>query len=104
MAVERLISTLTTVTTHGGDIIIFTKYYEDSNINTIFASILDAQTIQDQTPGIECELLIQMRNYPDQIDFTIDDHGNLIVLSTTGDVDNYSINENGELAWTGEVN
>jgi len=41
-----------------------------------------------------------MKNHPQQIDYVLNTQGQLVVLSSTGDVDNYSINENGELIYT----
>jgi hypothetical protein len=100
MSEIKQIPTVTSVTTQNVDIVIHTRYLEDGLPNTIFAQILQQPTVQDNTLGIEGELLIQMKNHPQQIDYVLNTQGQLVVLSSTGDVDNYSINENGELIYT----
>lgn len=100
MSEIKQIPTVTSVSTQGVEIIIHTRYLEDELPNTIQAQILQSPKNQDNTSGIEGELMIQMKNFPNSINYTINNLGELIVLSSTGDVDNYSINENGELVYT----
>jgi hypothetical protein len=86
--------------TNGEEISITSRYQEDSLPNTLAADISIIVGSQDTTNFIEGELIIRMKNYPSQINYTLDSNGNLIVVSSTGDASNYSINGNGELIWT----
>lgn len=104
MPETKQIPTITTLTTQGSDIVIFTRFFETGLLpNTINGFISSSVSSQDGTFFIENELLIQMQNFPEKINYTVNDQGELIVLSTTGDVDNYTINGNGDLIWSGET-
>ena len=93
------IPTTTTLTVNGNSISIFTFYNPTVLPNTIKAFISNSVGNDNATPFIENELLIQMINYPQDIDYIIDNDGNLIVLDDTGDTDSYSIDSNGNLLW-----
>lgn len=102
MPETALINTLTELTVTGSSISIKTFYDEDLLPDTILASIPDSVGIQDGIVYSEGDLLIQMKNHPEQIDYYIDGSGNLILLTSEGDASNYSINANGELIYTTE--
>lgn len=48
---------------------------------------------------LEGELIITMKNHPTEVYYAINNFGELVVYTTTGDASNYSINGNGELVW-----
>ena len=101
MAVEeKQIPTITTVTSQNSEVIIHTRYVEDELPNTIMAEILELPLTQNGVSGINGELMIEMINYSDKINYIIDNMGNLVVLTSTGDSNNYSIDNNGELVYT----
>ena len=101
MSEIAIIPTVTELTiTNGEEISITARYQEDSLPNTVGAQIMGIVGNQDSIAFIEGELIIRMKNHPGSIFYVIDDSGNLIVTTTTGDSANYSINGNGELIWT----
>jgi hypothetical protein len=101
MAETRVIPTVTSALTSGVNVSIKTSYQEpDSLPDTIEARITSAVGIQDGTLFEQGELLIQMKNSPQNIDYMLDGDGNLILLISTGDENNYSIDSNGDLIYT----
>ena len=97
----KQISTQTRLTVSGSNIEIFTYYKEDELPNTILARISEEVGNQDMVPYVEGELLIQMSNYPGDIDFMLDGNGNLIVITNSGDANNYALNPlTGQLEYT----
>lgn len=96
-----IISTFTSVLINNSNIQIKTEYLEEGLLpDTIEARITENVGIQDQTSFIEGELLIKMKNSPENIFYFIDNNGNLILNCTTGDQDNYSIDSDGNLIYS----
>lgn len=85
-----------------GDAISIRTYYDTSEVDTdtIEAFISDVVQIIDGVPIIEGELCIRMEDsaYPSDIDYTINEDGELIV--TSDNADNYSIDSAGDLIYT----
>lgn len=102
MAEERQIPIITSVRTEGNSIFIKSEYFNNILPNTILALIGEDSNNIDSISYIEGELVIRMKNYPENIDYYINQNGELIVLSNTGDSDNYFINVDGELMWEGD--
>lgn len=104
MPETKVITSSTVTSIVGSDISIITSYREvaDTNIlpDTISAFIGDKVATFDGTSYIEGELIIQMKNNPLQIDYSIDANGNLVVISNQGDENKYSIDSNGNLIYT----
>jgi len=102
MPETKTISSQTTTTIKGDDITILTKFVQAGNVlpNTLDAFISNEVSSQEGVSYEENQLLIQMKNYPTQIDYTIDDDGSLIVFSNQGDVNKYSIDSEGNLIYT----
>lgn len=98
MPETKVITSSTVTSIVGSDISIITSYREatDTNIlpDTISAFIGDKVATFDGTNYKEGELIIQMKNNPTQIDYSIDANGNLIVFSNQGDENKYSIDNN----------
>lgn len=106
MAEEKIIPIITSTRTEEDGTILFIKsaYFSDLLPNTIQALIASMVGELDGTSYIEGELILQVKNYPDAINYSINSDGELIVMSATGDVNNYSINDNQELIWEGDDN
>ena len=98
MPETKVITSSTVTSIVGSDISIITSYREvtDTNIlpDTISAFIGDKVATFDGISYIEGELIIQMKNNPLQIDYSIDANGNLVVFSNQGDENKYSIDSN----------
>lgn len=56
--------------------------------------------LHNGTPYGLGDLLLIMNNYPNLIDFSLTDEGELIVLSPFGDANSYSIDSNGDLIYS----
>ena len=106
MAETKVISSLTITSVIGNDITIITSYQPDgggeTNIlpDTILAFLAEIAATYGGVGYIEGELIIEMKNYPLQINFSIDNDGNLIISSTEGDLNKYSIDSEGNLIYT----
>lgn len=99
MAAElKLIKTVTTFNAFGNLIEIFTKYNPDELPNVIAAFFTNTVGVDNDVPHVENELLIQMNNYPSDIDFVINPNGELIVVAP--DAAQYSVDSNGDLIYT----
>ncbi len=100
MSEIKTIPTTTDIIIYEDSIFINTVYREESELpNTINTILSEIVGIIDGVPYIEGELVIQMKNYPSDINYILDGQGNLIVFVSTEDLDYYSINENGDLVW-----
>ena len=96
-----LIPTQTIVNSAQPDVNIFTFYSEAGLPNTIQAILEDSVGFSNGTAYIEGELIIAMINYPTDIDYTINNNGELVVFTpNVGDADQYEIDLNGELTYT----
>lgn len=105
MPEQKVIPSSTVTSIVGTDITILTRYREESDVNilpdTILAFITNQTASYDGVSHVEGELIIEMKNNPLQIDYSIDSDGNLIVFSNQGDESNYSIdNQTGQLVYT----
>jgi hypothetical protein len=102
MAAEtKIIPTITSLTVSGNDIEIRTEYLDITTLpDTLSADITEVVGMQDNTPYIEGELIIKMKNSPPNISYLIDNNGDLILIDITGDTANYSVDSNGELIYT----
>lgn len=101
MPETKQIPTQTTVLVQGQQVTINTFYVEDTLPNTIFAQITENVGQQDTVQFTEGDLVIQMKNHPEKIFYSINSSGELIVFTNTGDASNYSIDNNGNLTWEG---
>lgn len=84
------------------------KVYYDPNKyeglpDTILAFIAEQDGAISSKTFKENELIIIVKNFPQNINFTIDNKGNLILFVTTGDGSRYSINDMGELEYLREI-
>mgnify|MGYP003402434062 FL=1 len=95
----KIIPTATTVTIIGDGITIKT-YYIDDLPDTLAAKITEIVASDNGIAYIEGELMIEMINYLSRIDYYIDGSGNLILQNNTGDTENYSVDNNGDLIYT----
>ena len=103
MPETKIIPSLTNTTIIGSDISIVTQYQqqgENELPDTILAFIGEQLASFDGVSYKEGELMIQMKNYPTQIDYSINGNGDIVVFSNQGDVDKYSVNGNGDLIYT----
>lgn len=66
--------------------------------NTLQAQITEVQGVIGATVFQEGELLLTLKNHPQQINYKIDKES-LILFTTTGDASQYRINEQGELLY-----
>lgn len=102
----KTIPTVTTLSVTGSSISILTRYIEDacSVPWILYAFVGENVGSYNNVPYIEGELVVEFscNKYSQNIDAWIDGNGDLIVKSTGGDVDNYSIDDNGELIWSDE--
>lgn len=74
-----------------------------NQFNNGLPNILSALWAQDagqrnETSYIENHLLVDMKNFPSDIDVSINDKGELIIIGE--DADQYSLNTNGDLIYT----
>lgn len=97
MPETKLVPSVTTLTVIDSVIEILTEFF-DGLCNTISAFLSDEVSNQDGVPYIEGELIIKMVNFPDQIDYDINNQGELTV--TSPDANDYSIDNNGDLICT----
>lgn len=86
MPETKQLSTQTSVIIDGSDISIHTFYNED------LPDIIEGELKE----GL---LLVAMKNYPTNIDCFINNEGELVVFSNQNDVEQYSLNEDGELIY-----
>lgn len=101
MSESKQIPVVTTKTVTGSSITIFTYYdaTQEELPNILAARIMSAVGSQNGTSYKEGELIVDMKNYPSNIDSFVDVDGNLIVTGDTGDINSYSIDSNGDLKW-----
>lgn len=101
MAEQRIIPTRTTINISGLDIDIFNEYFELDLPYTIQSRISEGVGSQEGTSYIEGELLIKMIDefFPTEIDYFLNEDGTLTVKSESGDVNQYSIDEEGFLIY-----
>lgn len=99
MAETKVIDTTTILSVIGSAITIRSEYLNELP-DTISVQIADEVGIQDGVSYIEGEGLIQMKNSPENISYILNNNGELILLTSTGDESNYSINGNGDLIYT----
>ena len=96
MAETKVLETRTSVSVIG-DVISIRAYYDTSEVSsdTIEAFISESVQVREGVPLIEGELAII---YENDVDYEIDDDGNLIVNDT--DASQYSIDSAGDLIYS----
>ena len=103
MAEERLIFTTTLTSVDGTDIDIFTFYdpSADKLPNTLLGEIPEAVGQKEGVNFVEGELVLTLKNYPDNIYYEVNAKGELIVYTpTVNDASQYSIdNPTGQLQY-----
>lgn len=97
MSEVKKIETKTIVETLN-NLISITAIFDQSGSDVLSTFISESVQVVNTIPFIEGELGISMNNYPNEIDFEIDQDGNLIVIAE--DAEKYSIDENGDLIYT----
>lgn len=100
MPESKNIPNTTTFSKIGTSINIFTEYLDTSLPNIIKAFIAQIIGNQDGVPYQEGELVIQGKNAPVEIDYTINDNGELIIIGDSCELKGYSIVD-GDLIYTG---
>lgn len=99
MSETKIIDTQTLVTIVGNAISIKAYYETGVSIgNTLLAFISEIVQIVDDVDFVEGDLGIVMENWPQSIDYDIDEDGNLIVFAE--DASHYSISDDGYLIYT----
>lgn len=101
-AEEKVITTITTFRSILNTIYIKSEYYLGLLPNTVFTFISNSTGNSNSVPYIEGELVVEMKDSPEIIDYNINNEGELVVGTSTGDSSNYYISSSGELMWTGE--
>lgn len=96
----KTLTTITNIIINDMNVAVNTFYNLDSLPNIIKGFIAELINTQDGVNYKEGELVFQAKNSPNEIDFYIDNKGNLIISSSTNDVSNYSIDSNGNLIYT----
>lgn len=100
MPEKKTLSTITSLIADVDSITIHTEYKEAAELpNTIDAILAEAVGSLDGVSYIEGELVIEMKNYLSQINYKINDEGELVLYASTADIDYYSIDSNGNLVW-----
>lgn len=100
MPQKKVLSTITSVTSDIDSINIHTEYNETGELpNTIVAFLGNEIGEIDGTAFSQGDLVIEMKNYLTQINYKINNEGELVVFASTEDLDYYSINTSGELVW-----
>lgn len=103
MAQQKQLPTITEVTYNNDGTVDIYTYYDQDVIdglpNTLKAVIATSTGTNQGTPFTEGDLLITMKNWPDEINYTIDSLGNLILFTTTNDGSQYYINSEGDLMY-----
>ncbi len=101
MSETKYISNLTSFTKINGNISIKTEYNDNSLPNILQSIIANIIGNQDNISYIEGELVIQSKNNPEQIDYILNNKGELIIIGSSGcEVKSYSI-VNGYLMYIG---
>jgi hypothetical protein len=96
----KTIPTITELFLSGTSVSIKTSYFVDELPNTLSAVMADNSGSQDMVPYVQGDLIIQMKNNPSDIDYSLSSDGELILLTNTGDAGNYSIDTDGNLIYT----
>lgn len=95
MAGQSNLSTITTITENLDGTESIEVAYSGSVLdelpNTIAAFVGGSTGVLGTVAYVEGELIILVKNYPDQISYLIDDSGNLVLYDTTGDTIQYYI-------------
>lgn len=100
-----IIPTITQINTIGNNISIKTFYQDDVLPDTIMSMIAPNSPMSNSQDGVlysEGDGVIQMKNSPANIDYALDGNGNLILICSTGDENNYSIDIYGNLIYTSQ--
>jgi len=101
-AEEKIIATITTFRSVLNTIYIKSEYYLGLLPNTISVFISNSIGNSNSVPYVEGQLVIEMNDSPTLVDYNINNSGELVVGTSTGDSSNYYVNSSGELMWTGE--
>lgn len=97
MPETKQISTSTQLNIDESSISIIVSYLKDELPNIIETLITIDSGNRNSVPYIMGQLLIDVKNYPTDIQCYIDSFGNLILIGD--DVANYSIDQNGNLIY-----
>ncbi len=102
MPETKLIPTVTTLNVTGSTIKIFTEYVGQDLPYILSVFIADQVGSLNNISYIEGQLIANFKSekYSNDIDLFIDNEGNLVVKSLGGDVENYSIDTEGNFIWT----
>lgn len=102
MPETKLISTVTTLNVTGSTIKIFTEYAGQNLPYVLSVFIADRVGSLNNVSYIEGQLIVDFKSdkCSNDIDLFIDNRGNLIVKSLGGDVENYSVDTEGNFIWT----
>lgn len=99
MPETKQIATQTEVNTVGSLIEIFTFYNEQDELpNTLSAFIAENAGSSSGVPYVGGELVIRLKNYPGDIDYSINSNGDLVVIAPDGSL--YAIAADGNLTYT----
>lgn len=107
MSEQKKLETTTRITYNDDGTCEIFVYY-DPNLETELPNVI-LGFIAEQNGKIlstrfsENELVFIVKNFPTKVSLKIDNKGNLILFSGTGDVNKYSINEMGELEYEKEI-
>lgn len=99
MPETKYISNSTRVSVANGNISILTEYDDQAYPNILSAFIGENDGIQDSVSYSYGELVLQAKNFPTDIDYYINESGQLILIGDTCELKGYSINDDGELIY-----
>jgi hypothetical protein len=95
------LSTQTEITASGTALTHVVTYANDILPDTLGARLPQDVGQQEDESHLEGQLIIRMKNTPQNLSFAIDeDSGHLLLLCETGDEDNYSLDSDGNLIYT----
>ena len=93
------ISSTTSIIVSGSSLSIFTEYNDNSYPNITSAFIGEGGGSQDSVSYSYGESVVQAKNSPTDIDYYIDESGQLVLIGDGCELKGYSINVNGELIY-----
>jgi hypothetical protein len=105
MAESRKLNTITQVVKNSDGTVAITVRYvanpgPDQLPNTLSGFVGDGIGRLADIQYIEGDLILLVKNYPQNINYAIDNNGDLILFCNTGDINNYYIDEEtGDLMW-----